>query len=177
MSLPRRSNVFALCVLAALLFAPPLRAETAPDPVPPSLPAAAAAAEPDGLVGTWRVDLRPTPGAAPFYQTFVVTSVKGGRLGGRFYDTEIRDGWINKDWGAVHFAFTTSDNSGAYHTAGRLVKGRIEGTTHAVGRGFLAVWTAERVPGERQTRPPEGLKPRDTKGGGAGIRVNQPASR
>ena len=28
---------------------------------------------------------------------------------------------------------------------GSLVEGRLEGTTHSLGRGFLAVWTAERV--------------------------------
>lgn len=47
---------------------------------------------------------------------------------------------LNTDWGEVHFAFTTADNSGAYNTSGVL-----HGTTHSLGRGFLAVWTAERT--------------------------------
>ena len=144
---------------AALLLVPaPQGAVADTPPVVPSPPPvtapAAAAADPNRLVGTWRVDLRPTPDAPPYYQTFVVSSAKDGGLGGTFYNTEIRDGRTNKDWGtAVYFAFTTSDNSGAYHTAGRLTSnGRLEGTTHAVGRGFLAVWTAERVPERQDSR-------------------------
>jgi hypothetical protein len=154
--LTERSRFFALCLsaAAALLSVSGLRSATAAPPVaspPPSAAPAAPAADPNRLVGTWRVDLRPTPDAPPYYQTFVISSVKDDRLSGTFYNTEIRDGRTNKDWGAaVYFAFTTNDGSGAYHTAGRLTSnGRLEGTTHAVGRGFLSVWSAERVP-ERQ---------------------------
>jgi hypothetical protein len=78
--------------------------------------------------------------------------VQNGRIKGTFYGTDFADGSTNKDWGSVCFAFTTSDGSGAYHTAGRLVNGRLEGMTHAVGRGFLSVWTAER----QGTRPGSG---------------------
>jgi hypothetical protein len=152
-------SLFVPAAVAALLFVPGLQAApAAPFVVPPPSPATAPAADPNRLVGTWRVDLRPTPDAPPYYQTFVVSSAKDGGLGGTFYNTEIRDGRTNKDWGtAVYFAFTTSDNSGAYHTAGRLTSnGRLEGTTHAVGRGFLAVWTAERVLAAAEQRPGSG---------------------
>ncbi len=158
MSPIRPSNILALC-LPALLLVPGLQgAPAAPSVAPPPPPATAAAADPNRLVGTWRVDLRPTPDAPPYYQTFVVTSAKDGRLSGTFYNTEIRDSRTNKDWGtAVYFAFTTNDGSGAYHTAGRLTSdGRLEGTTHAVGRGFLAVWTAERVLAAAEQRPGSG---------------------
>lgn len=155
MSPIRPSNILALC-LPALLLVPGLQAAPAvPSVAPPPPPATAAAADPNRLVGTWRVDLRPTPDAPPYYQTFVVTSAKDGRLSGTFYNTEIQDSRTNKDWGSVYFAFTTADGSGAYHTSGRLINGRLEGTTHAVGRGFLSVWTAERVPAAEQ-RPGSG---------------------
>jgi len=38
----------------------------------------------------------------------------------------------------------TEDGSGICHTSEGFVEGRMEGTTHALSRGFLAVWTAER---------------------------------
>ncbi len=97
------------------------------------------------LVGTWQVDLRPAPDAAPYDKTFVVTSVDGDSLQGMFYDTPITHGRINTDWGAVHFAFTTSDGSGTYHHAGRLDGERMEGLSHSLGRGFVLPWRARRV--------------------------------
>lgn len=100
---------------------------------------------PSGLIGTWKVDLRPTPDAEPYYQEFVVTSVEGRTFEGRFYNTAIANGRINEDWGAIRFAFTTSDGSGPYNTAGLLAGETMTGTTHSLGREFLAVWTAERV--------------------------------
>ena len=97
------------------------------------------------LVGTWQVDLRPTPDADPYDKAFVVTSVDGNSLRGMFYDTPIENGRINTDWGAVHFAFVTSDRSGTYHHAGRLDGERMEGSSHSLGRGFVLPWRARRV--------------------------------
>lgn len=97
------------------------------------------------LVGTWKVDLRPTPDAAPYYQEFVVEKVDGTAFFGSFYGTPIENALANTDWAQVHFAFTTSDGSGAYNTSGVLVGSQLKGTTHSIGRGFLNVWTAERA--------------------------------
>lgn len=99
----------------------------------------------DDLVATWKVDLHPTPGADPYFQELVVESVEDGVPAGEFYGTKIESARVNTDWGAVHFAFVTRDGSGAYHHAGVLRDGRIEGTTLSIGRGFLAVWTASRA--------------------------------
>ncbi|MEZ5063774.1 MAG: hypothetical protein R3B81_03520 [bacterium] len=103
---------------------------------------AAETPSPGDLVGTWRVDLRPTPDADEYWQEFVVRSVDGHTFEGTFYGTELRDGRLNTDWGAVYFAFVTEDGSGEYHTSGVLKDGRILGTTHSIGREFLAVWKA-----------------------------------
>ncbi len=100
----------------------------------------------DGLVGTWRVDLRPTPGADAYYKEFVVTRVEGNVFEGTFYDTTIESGRLNSDWGEVHFAFTTRDGSGAYNTSGIWDGTGMRGTTHSLGRDFLSVWTAVREP-------------------------------
>ncbi len=71
--------------------------------------------------------------------------IDGRILQGSFYNSPVSNGRINTDWAAVHFAFTTSDDSGVYHTTGTLENGGLSGTTHSLGRDFLAVWTAERV--------------------------------
>ena len=122
--------------------------EPAVVPAPVSAAAVPAKADASRLVGTWRVDLRSKPGDAPYYQQFVVKSVVDNTPVGTFYDSEIRDARLNLDWGTVHFAFTTADahERGTYNTTGRLVGDRIEGTTHSLGRHFLAVWTAVRLP-------------------------------
>lgn len=106
----------------------------------------AAPSDPDAtdLLGSWLVDLRPTPDADPYFQTFTVTSVLGGHLQGTFYGSPIESGRINTDWGHVAFAFVTSDGSGPYHHAGRIVDGRLEGSTFSPGRDFLLPWRAER---------------------------------
>lgn len=96
------------------------------------------------LVGTWKVDLRPTPDSEAYYQEFVVESVEGRSFSGTFYGTAIEDARLNTDWGAVRFAFVTRDNSGAYHHSGVLRGDRLEGLTHSLGRDFLAVWSAVR---------------------------------
>jgi hypothetical protein len=100
--------------------------------------------DPQALVGTWKVDLRPKPGADPYFKTFVVKTVDGNKFTGLFYDTEIEQGRINVEWGDVHFAFVTQDKSGAYNHSGVLRGDKIEGMTNSLGRDFLLVWRAER---------------------------------
>ena len=97
------------------------------------------------LLGNWKVDLRPTPGADDYFQSFVVRKdAEGGTLSGEFYGTPVQNFEVNLDWGYVSFAFTTEDGSGTYHTSGKVVAGRLEGRTHSLGRGFLAEWSAVR---------------------------------
>ena len=98
----------------------------------------------DKFVGTWKVDLRPTPAAPAYYQEFVVNAVNGKSFTGTFYGAPITQGRINTDWGALRFAFVTSDQSGPYNHSGVLRNNRIEGMTNATGRDFLAYWSAER---------------------------------
>jgi hypothetical protein len=100
--------------------------------------------DPGALVGTWEVDLRPTPDSEPYLQQFEVTAVSGDGFEGSFYGTPIEEGRLNVDWGALRFAFVTSDGSGPYNHSGVLDEGRMEGTTHSLGRDFLSYWTASR---------------------------------
>ncbi len=103
-------------------------------------------ASPADLIGVWRIDLRPTPDAPAYYQRFEVLRVENGRIEGAFYGSPITEGRINDDWGDVRFAFVTRDNGGAYHHAGVLRRGRLDGLTNSIGRDFLAVWSGERQP-------------------------------
>lgn len=131
---PIQAGGLAVLVSAAVLLVPAAPGRSSEPPNPPGL---------SELVGTWRVDLRPTPEASPYYQELVI-SVSGDTVEGTFYGSPFRDLQLNADWGTLHFAFVTDDGSGAYNTTARLLDGRLEGTTHSLGRGFLAVWTAER---------------------------------
>lgn len=101
--------------------------------------------DPQSIVGTWKVDLRPTPDAAPYYETFEIKSIKNKTINGSFYYSNITQSNINTSWGTVYGAFQTSDASTTYYTTFKLVNGKLEGTTHAPNRDFLTVWTAERV--------------------------------
>ena len=96
------------------------------------------------LVGSWRVDLRPTPDAEAYYKDFVVNAVDGRTFTGTFYDSPISQGRLNSDWGRLHFSFVTEDGSGPYLHAGVLEGERMSGVTNSTGRGFLSVWSAER---------------------------------
>lgn len=96
------------------------------------------------LVGVWKVDLRPKPGAEPYFQELVVSEVSGKTFAGTFYGSPISEGRINTDWSAVRIAFTTEDRSGAYHHSAVLSKGTLEGLTNSSGRDFLSYWSASK---------------------------------
>lgn len=110
-----------------------------------ALTLATGATDASALLGTWAVDVRPTPGADASEQPFVVTAVSGSAFEGSFHGTAIESARVNRQWGDLRFAFVTRDDSGAYHTSGVLRDDRLEGTTHAIGRDVLSVWTAERA--------------------------------
>lgn len=96
------------------------------------------------LVGTWKVDLRPTPDAAEYFQEFVITKIDGKTFSGTFYGTEIKNGKVNTDWETVYLAFTSEDQSGLYSHFARLDGKKLLGATDSLGRGFLLPWRAEK---------------------------------
>ena len=111
------------------------------------LPTANANAQPPSLIGTWTVDLRPSPTAPPYLKRLVITAVEGGQLSGHFYDgSPLQAGRVNMTASAVPvFAFFTDPGEGVYQSAGRWVSvDRIEGMTLSTTRGFLLPWTATR---------------------------------
>jgi putative oxidoreductase len=101
----------------------------------------------DALIGTWRVDLRPTLESPPSYVEMVIESIdENNELTGTFYNgSPIRFARVTNTFGVVRFAFTTEDGSGPYHTSGEIINGQLTGVTHALGRGFVTPWRGERV--------------------------------
>ncbi|MEM9064450.1 MAG: hypothetical protein AAGB51_03055 [Planctomycetota bacterium] len=105
-----------------------------------------AAFDPSELVGTWAVDLRPTPAAAPYTVELVIASVGDGTLEGTFYNgSAISNANVETTKAGVSFAFTTFDGSELYGTQGTLIGGELRGATHAPGRGFLMPWRGRRA--------------------------------
>ena len=100
--------------------------------------------DPSDLVGTWRVDFRPTPESDPYYVEFTVVSASEDGLTGTFYDSAIETSAVNTDWGDLRFAIVTVDGSARYVTTGVLEGRTLSGTTYSPDRDLLAVWTAER---------------------------------
>lgn len=98
----------------------------------------------DRLVGTWVVDLRPSPDAPPYLQELVIESVEGLTFAGRFYDTEVTEARINTDWGTLRIAFVTEDGSGPYYHSAVLRGPMLEGLSNSTGRDFLRYWSATR---------------------------------
>lgn len=96
------------------------------------------------LVGEWLIDLRPTPDAEPYFQVFAVEQVNDNTLTGSFYSSPIADGFVNANWSVLYFAFTTEDGTHSYYHSGKLVEGKLQGTTYCPGRALIAQWTGER---------------------------------
>jgi hypothetical protein len=96
------------------------------------------------LVGTWQLDLRPSPESDSYKKDFEVTRFSDGKLSGVFYGTEFTDGKINTAWGKVYFAFSTGDQSGAYHHSGYIEEGKIYGISRSEGRDFMIPWFGEK---------------------------------
>ena len=96
----------------------------------------------NALLGTWVVDLRPTPDAEPYFKEFVVTMVDESSFTGTFYDTDISEARINSEWGKLRIAFVTVDGSGAYHHSAVLEGDKLEGLSNSTGRNFLSYWSA-----------------------------------
>lgn len=126
-----RTSILMVCLAAAALIA-------CSTVQPPSKP------QPLELLGTWKVDLRPTPDAAPYFQEFVVTQVEGKAFNGTFYGSPISQGRLNTAWGTVRIAFVTADGSGPYNHSAVLSGGRLEGLTNSTARDFLSYWSASK---------------------------------
>lgn len=99
------------------------------------------------LLGEWKLDMSPQNKTDNNFAMMQITSVDNAKLKGTFYreGVKLKNGQINTQMGTIYGALTSGDNSGAYNTSFYFKDGKLYGTTHAIDRGFLAVWIAEKV--------------------------------
>ncbi len=98
----------------------------------------------DTLIGEWNIDLRPTPEADGYFQSFIVEIIGENTLEGTFYGSELENAILNTNWDKLYFAFTTRDQSNEYYHSGYLRNGKLFGITYCPGREFTAPWTGEK---------------------------------
>lgn len=98
----------------------------------------------DTLIGEWNIDLRPTPEADGYFQSFMVEIIEENTLEGTFYGSKLENAILNTNWDKLYFAFTTRDQSNEYYHSGYLLNGKLFGITYCPGREFAAPWTGEK---------------------------------
>lgn len=98
----------------------------------------------DALIGSWKLDMTPANPADSNFAMMKIKSVSEKGMKGTFYreGVKLREGKINTQSGVIYGALISGDNSGEYNTSFYYKEGKLYGSTHAVERGFLAVWIA-----------------------------------
>ena len=96
------------------------------------------------LIGTWKLDMSPQNPNDDNFAMMRIKSVSDNQLKGIFYreGVKIREGQLNTQTGVIYGALISGDNSGEYNSTFYYKNGKLYGSTHAVDRGFLSVWTA-----------------------------------
>lgn len=99
------------------------------------------------LIGHWKLDMSPQDQTDDNFAMMTITKVKGSSFEGTFYreGVTIRNAQINTQLGKIYAALISGDASGTYNTTFYYEEGVLHGTTHAVDRDFLAVWTATKT--------------------------------
>lgn len=98
----------------------------------------------DSLIGTWIIDLRPTPASEPYLKEFKFTKINGKKFDGEFYGYPFSGGYLNTDWDKIYFAFTTQDQSGTYYHSGYVEGNKVFGITLNENREFVLPWKGEK---------------------------------
>ena len=91
-------------------------------------------------MGTWKIDLRPSPESEGYFQSFHIEIINGNAFSGTFYGSEIKNALINRNWPKIYFAFSTSDQNNEYYHTGYLQNNKVYGITYCPGREFTAPW-------------------------------------
>jgi hypothetical protein len=96
------------------------------------------------LLGTWVIDLRPTPTSDSYLKNFKIIKIDSTRFDGEFYGYPFTGGFLNINWDKVYFGFTTQDQSGTYFHTGYIEGNQLFGTTLNESREFLLPWKGDR---------------------------------
>ena len=99
------------------------------------------------LIGEWKLDMTPQNATDDNFALMRIDKVDDNTFTGTFYreGVAIQKGRINTQRGLVYGALVSGDNSGLYNSSFYYQDGRLYGSTHALDRGFLAVWIAEKM--------------------------------
>ena len=103
--------------------------------------------DPEVLVGQWQLDMSPQDQTDDNFAMMTISKIEDGSFTGEFYreGVEIRNAQTNTQLGIIYGALISGDRSGTYNTTFYYKDGLLHGTTHAVDKNFLAVWTAVKV--------------------------------
>jgi hypothetical protein len=107
---------------------------------------AATAKKPDAndLLGTWVIDLRPTPESTPYIKEFKFIKIDGKNFNGEFYGHPFEGGLFNTDWDKIYFAFTTADQSGTYYHSGYIEGNKVYGMSLNENRKLMLPWKGKK---------------------------------
>ncbi|SEL62730.1 hypothetical protein SAMN04487910_2842 [Aquimarina amphilecti] len=99
------------------------------------------------LIGEWKLDMSPQDKTDSNFAMMRIDKINSKTVHGTFYreGVKIQEGRINTQLDVVYVSLISGDNSGSYNTSFYYKNGKLYGSTHAVDRGFLAVWIAEKT--------------------------------
>jgi len=99
------------------------------------------------LKGEWKLDMTPQDKTDANFAMMRITEIDSKSVQGIFYreGVVIKEGRVNTQSDVPYVALISGDNSGSYNSTFYYKNGKLYGSTHAVNRAFLAVWTAEKV--------------------------------
>lgn len=99
------------------------------------------------LVGKWKLDMSPQDKTDSNFAMMNITKIEGNSFKGEFYreGVKIKEGRITTSEGIIYAALISGDNSGTYNTSFYFKDDMLYGTTHSLGKDFLAVWNAIKI--------------------------------
>ncbi|WP_299218019.1 hypothetical protein [uncultured Aquimarina sp.] len=99
------------------------------------------------LIGEWQLDMSPQDKTDANFAMMRIDKIDASSIQGTFYreGVEMKEGRVNIQLDVIYVALISGDNSGSYNTSFYYKDGKLYGSTHAVERGFLAVWIAEKI--------------------------------
>ncbi|MGY3793959.1 hypothetical protein [uncultured Aquimarina sp.] len=99
------------------------------------------------LVGEWKLDMSPQDTTDSNFAMMRIDKITSKSVEGTFYreGVKMREGRVNTQLDVIYVALISGDNSGDYNTTFYYKNGKLYGSTHAIKKDFLAVWTAEKI--------------------------------
>ena len=99
------------------------------------------------ILGKWKLDMSPEDKTDSNFAMLNITSIEGNSFKGEFYreGVKIEEGRITTSEGIIYAALISGDNSGTYNTSFYFKDDMLYGSTHSLGKDFLAVWNAIKI--------------------------------